>query len=83
MLLVTDLCKGTPVKLSESMIFTPLNEAWSNTMIPTVIASGFSRSRIYPFNPKVLDYGASKGTLQETTVKLLAILTVKPFPLVP
>jgi len=31
-------------------------------MILTVIASGFRRSVIYPFNPKALDYGASKGT---------------------
>jgi len=29
-------------------------------MIPTVIVG------IYPFNPKALDYGASKGTLHGT-----------------
>jgi len=39
-------------------------------MISTVIASGFRRSGIYPFNPKALDYGASKGTLQGTSENL-------------
>jgi len=49
-----------PGKVITKYDFSPLlNEAWSNTMISTVIAS---RSGIYPLNPKELDYGASKGT---------------------
>jgi len=51
-----------PGKVITKYDFSPLlHEAWNDTMIPTVIASGFRRSGIYPFNPKALDYGPSKS----------------------
>ena len=43
---------------------SPLHEAWNNTMIPTVISSGYKSS---PFNSNELDCGAGKGKSEKIT----------------
>ena len=67
-----------PGKVITKYDFSPLlHEAWNNTMIPTVITSGFRRSGIYPFNPKALDYGASQSQQKITTPGQVSVALVK------
>ena len=43
-------------KLITKYNFSPLlNQAWSKTMTPSTICSGFRRCGVYPFNPNVID----------------------------
>ena len=52
-----------PGKVITKYNFSPLlNEAWTKTMTPTVICSGFKRAGIYPFNPNVINYGVSASS---------------------
>ena len=46
---------------------SPLHEAWNNTMIPTVISSGFKRSGIYPMH---LIMGQAKAQITKTKDKV-------------
>ena len=45
------------------------HEAWSKTMVPTVIMSGFRRSGIYPFNPAAVEYGVNIDDSKNSTPK--------------
>ena len=48
--------ESNPGKLITKYNFSPLlNQAWSKTMTPSTICSGFRRCGVYPFNPKAID----------------------------
>ena len=48
--------QSNPGKLITKYNFSPLlNQAWSKTMTPSTICSGFRRCGVYPFNPNAID----------------------------
>ena len=62
--------QANPGKVITKYTFSALlNEAWSKTMVPSIIISGFKRSGIYAFNPEAIDYGVDDVSKKPTSKK--------------
>ena len=54
--------QSNPGKLITKYNFSPLlNQAWSKTMTPSTICSGFGGCGVYPFNPNAIDCRLAAG----------------------
>lgn len=72
--------QSNPGKLITKYNFSPLlNQAWSKTMTPSTICSGFRRCGVYPFNPNAIDCRLTAEEGEESILSVQRVVkTIQP-----